>query len=249
MSIDLAPGPAASARNLAPPLAEPPLLGSLPTRPAPRRVAQAASSPSNSDTGSPPRISGGVSVSAKEKNRQAQRRFRERQKDLIHNLKAKVEDLTNRVAESEKEISLLREENAMLRGRVDVKQHVGAGLPSALQSLLQMTSAEGAATGSGLSGLAALRSLGALDVLPLGKPQNGSSSLSAGLPACADLPQARTLDLASFGLGLGQGGGSSSGSGARGGSGLDLSTARGNALQASGLRNSEPIIKTEPDRH
>eukprot|EP00198_Chlamydomonas_reinhardtii_P001714 XP_001691050.1 basic-leucine zipper transcription factor [Chlamydomonas reinhardtii] len=122
MSIDLAPGPA-STLTMAPQLAEPPPTGPLPTRPAPRRVVQATSSPSNSDTGSPPRVSGGVSVSAKEKNRQAQRRFRERQKDLIHNLKAKVEDLANKVAENEKEISMLREENAMLRGRVDAKQH------------------------------------------------------------------------------------------------------------------------------
>ncbi|GIL70136.1 hypothetical protein Vretimale_3366 [Volvox reticuliferus] len=36
-------------------------------------------------------------LSAKEKNRQAQRRFRERQKDLIANLKHRVEDLQNRV--------------------------------------------------------------------------------------------------------------------------------------------------------
>ncbi|KAG2452517.1 hypothetical protein HYH02_002756 [Chlamydomonas schloesseri] len=286
MSIDLAPDPAVSARALAQQL-EPPLLGPLPTRPAPqRRVVQANSSPSNSDTGSPPRVSGGVSVSAKEKNRQAQRRFRERQKDLIHNLKAKVEELTNRVADNEKEISMLREENAMLRGRADTKQqqqqqhqqHVGgAGLPSGLPpsvlSLLQMMSAAGAdgigvnsgPASSGLGGLAALRGLGALEGLEqLGKPLKGNgSSLGAGLPASSELPQARTLDLASFGLSRGGGGGGGAGGGlaaggggggGRGGggsgSGLDLSVVRGSALQAASglLRNSEPIIKTEPER-
>lgn len=36
-------------------------------------------------------------MSAKEKNRQAQRRFRERQKDLIANLKQRVENLQSRV--------------------------------------------------------------------------------------------------------------------------------------------------------
>ncbi|EFJ50716.1 hypothetical protein VOLCADRAFT_103787 [Volvox carteri f. nagariensis] len=84
-------------------------------------------------------------MSAKEKNRQAQRRFRERQKDLIANLKQRVEDLQSRVAESEKEIIALKEENAMLRGRIEGKQQgPSVTLPAeTLQSLLQMTGASG----------------------------------------------------------------------------------------------------------
>ncbi|GFR44875.1 hypothetical protein Agub_g6218 [Astrephomene gubernaculifera] len=78
-----------------------------PPQPVPvPQPAQSIDSPTNSESESPPasvRGSGrrdyggekvlGLTQSAKEKNRQAQRRFRERQKDLITNLKQRVEDL------------------------------------------------------------------------------------------------------------------------------------------------------------
>ncbi|GLI59005.1 hypothetical protein VaNZ11_000828 [Volvox africanus] len=136
-------------------------LASGPQMPLQRRRLPSVESPSNSgrsDSQSPPPSTRGgdrnerthhnglgvsTHLSAKEKNRQAQRRFRERQKDLIANLKHRVEDLQNRVIENEKEIIALKEENAMLRGRIEGKQQGSSvTLPAeTLQSLLQMTGA------------------------------------------------------------------------------------------------------------
>ncbi|GIL47682.1 hypothetical protein Vafri_4447 [Volvox africanus] len=136
-------------------------MASGPQMPLQRRRLPSVESPSNSgrsDSQSPPPSTRGgdrnershhnglgvsTHLSAKEKNRQAQRRFRERQKDLIANLKHRVEDLQNRVIENEKEIIALKEENAMLRGRIEGKQQGSSvTLPAeTLQSLLQMTGA------------------------------------------------------------------------------------------------------------
>lgn len=58
-------------------------------------------------------------ISAREKNRQAQRRFRERQKTLIQRLKEINDALQAKYEESQREVIALREENTMLKGRLE----------------------------------------------------------------------------------------------------------------------------------
>ncbi|KAG2482277.1 hypothetical protein HYH03_018791 [Edaphochlamys debaryana] len=158
--------------------------------PSAGRRVQVQDSPSNSDSQSPPPNGraahsglGTASLSAKEKNRQAQRRFRERQKDLIANLKQRVEDLQNKVDRSEKEIINLKEENAMLRGRMEGG---GAGgsvtLPAeALQSLLQLSNGAGGLPGlhdsltGGIGGLGSGGGLGGG-----GRGRNGGGGAGGG---------------------------------------------------------------------
>eukprot|EP00877_Chromochloris_zofingiensis_P001580 jgi/Chrzof1/11422/Cz05g36050.t1 len=60
-------------------------------------------------------------VSAREKNRQAQRRFRERQKSLITDLKDKVSGLEKKVDDQSREIAMLREENNILKAKLEGK--------------------------------------------------------------------------------------------------------------------------------
>ncbi|PNH07967.1 hypothetical protein TSOC_005526 [Tetrabaena socialis] len=156
--------------------------------PAPRRPPVSHDSPSNSDSQSPPpstrerssQPGASAQLSAKEKNRQAQRRFRERQKTRINALEQDLQtanvriaqlnqQLQSKLSDREREVTQLKEENAMLRGRMEGKQQGGSNvlLPAeALQSLLHMSGvrSEGAAAagnnghGNGHSGYRRKRS-------------------------------------------------------------------------------------------
>lgn len=69
----------------------------------------------NEEGGSGSRLQVPLYKNAKEKNRQAQRRFRERQKGLINALKDRAHSLDKRVEEQAQSIHTLKEENNMLK--------------------------------------------------------------------------------------------------------------------------------------
>ncbi|KAL3139729.1 hypothetical protein ABBQ38_004034 [Trebouxia sp. C0009 RCD-2024] len=69
----------------------------------------------NEEGGSGSRLQVPLYKNAKEKNRQAQRRFRERQKGLINALKDRAHSLDKRVEEQAQTIHALKEENNMLK--------------------------------------------------------------------------------------------------------------------------------------
>ena len=69
----------------------------------------------NEEGGSGSRMQAPLYKNAKEKNRQAQRRFRERQKGLINALKDRAHNLDKRVEEQAQAIHTLKEENNMLK--------------------------------------------------------------------------------------------------------------------------------------
>ncbi len=69
----------------------------------------------NDEGGSGSRLQVPLYKNAKEKNRQAQRRFRERQKGLINALKDRAHSLDKRVEEQAQAIHTLKEENNMLK--------------------------------------------------------------------------------------------------------------------------------------
>ena len=69
----------------------------------------------NEEGGSGSRLQVPLYKNAKEKNRQAQRRFRERQKGLINALKDRAHSLDKRVEEQAQAIHTLKEENNMLK--------------------------------------------------------------------------------------------------------------------------------------
>ena len=69
----------------------------------------------NEEGGSGSRLQVPLYKNAKEKNRQAQRRFRERQKGLINALKDRAHSLDKRVEEQAQTIHTLKEENNMLK--------------------------------------------------------------------------------------------------------------------------------------
>jgi len=62
-----------------------------------------------------PKIDPSTIKCAKEKNRQAQRRFRERQKCLIQTLKERQEGLLKQVEEQRHQIETLEKENQVLK--------------------------------------------------------------------------------------------------------------------------------------
>lgn len=72
-------------------------------------------------------------ASTREKNRLAQRRFREKQKATIAEQRARIDAMARQLEDYKKEVQLLREENNILRakleGRATLHQHMMAGAP------------------------------------------------------------------------------------------------------------------------